>query len=114
MNSIAAWLVPQPTASAELQIDEAIDVAEKFKIPKPGAQIMVPVYLRVLIPCWTLEQAELGSNEYQRDIRAYCGMDDSILTLPNLPPLGTSILVRTPDGDTSMKVVLSNSKPKPI
>jgi hypothetical protein len=66
---------------------------------------MVPVYLRVCIPCWVLEQAELGSDEYQRDIRAYCGLDNSILTLPNLPPLGTSITVRSPEGDTLMKVV---------
>lgn len=66
---------------------------------------MVPVYLRVLIPCWVLEQAELGSDEYQRDIRAYCGLDETILSLPNLPPMGTTILVRTPDGDTPMKVV---------
>jgi hypothetical protein len=66
---------------------------------------MVPVYLRVLIPCWVLEQAELGSDEFQRDIRAYCGLDDSILTLPNLPPLGTSIIVRTQNGDTPMKVI---------
>jgi hypothetical protein len=66
---------------------------------------MVPVYLRVVIPCWVLEQAELGSDEYQRDIRAYCGLDNSILTLPNLPPLGTSITVRSPEGDTLMKVV---------
>ena len=66
---------------------------------------MVPVYIRVLIPYWVLDQAEQGSDEYQRDIRAYCGLDDSILTLPNLPPLGTSITVRSPDGDTPMKVV---------
>lgn len=66
---------------------------------------MVPVYLRVCIPCWVLEQAELGSDEYQQDVRAYCGLDNSILTLPNLPPLGTSITVRSPDGDTLMKVV---------
>lgn len=66
---------------------------------------MVPVYLRVLIPCWTLEQAELGFEEYQRDIRAYCDLDETILSLPNLPPLGTSIVVRSPDGDTPMKVV---------
>lgn len=66
---------------------------------------MMPVYLRVCIPCWVLEQAELGSDEYQRDVRAYCGMDDSILSLPNLPPLGTSIVVRTPSGVTPMKVV---------
>jgi hypothetical protein len=78
---------------------------EIFKFLKSGATAMVPVYLRVLIPCWTLEQAEFGSDEYQRDLQTYCGLDDSILTLPNLPPLGTSILVRTPNGDTSMKVV---------
>ena len=66
---------------------------------------MVPVYFRVLIPCWVLEQAELGSDEYQRDVRAYCGLDDSILTLQSLPPLGTSIMVHSPEGDTPMKVV---------
>lgn len=66
---------------------------------------MVPVYLRVLISCWVLEQAELGSDEYQRDVRAYCGLDDSILTLPSLPPLGTSIMVHSPESDTPMKVV---------
>lgn len=66
---------------------------------------MVPIYLRVLIPCWVLEQAELGAEEYQREVRAYCGLDNSILTLPNLPSLGTSIVIRTPDGATPMKVV---------
>lgn len=66
---------------------------------------MVSVYLRVLIPCWVLEQAELGADEYQQDVQTYHGLDDLILTLPTLPPLGTSILVRTPDGNTPMKVV---------
>ena len=66
---------------------------------------MVPVYLRVLIPCWVLDQAEQGIEEFQRDVRFYCGLDQSILTLPNVPPLGTSITVRNPDGDVPMKVV---------
>ncbi|WP_416666798.1 hypothetical protein [Egbenema bharatensis] len=66
---------------------------------------MAPIYLRVLIPCWILEQAELGSIEYQQDLCAYCGLDESILTLPNLPPIGTSITVKTATGDIPLKVV---------